>query len=76
MFGLTRSLPVILGYPVVPIRMLLLPNHLCKPLVVGDDNELEVLLALALLHDPAAQGSRREGEKDVRRNTGMITQGE
>lgn len=48
----TFCLHIIFGDPVIFFSMLPLANHLSKAFVVGNDYELEILLALSVFHDP------------------------
>jgi hypothetical protein len=44
---------VIFADAVVALCMLALTNELCKPLIVSDNNQLEILLSFAVLHNSA-----------------------
>jgi hypothetical protein len=44
---------VIFADAVVALCMLALTNELCKPLIVSDNNQLEILLCFAVLHNSA-----------------------
>lgn len=47
------NLLIIFGNTIVTFGMLTLPNQLCKPFVVRDNNQLEILLPTTILHNPA-----------------------
>lgn len=46
------GLLLVLGYPVVLFGVLAVADQLGESLVVGDNDELEVLLRFPILHDP------------------------
>lgn len=48
-----RFLLVIFADAVVALCMLALTNELCKPLIMSDHNQLEILLCFAVLHNSA-----------------------
>lgn len=45
-------LHIIFCDPVIFFSMLPLANHLSEAFIVGNDYELEILLALSVFHDP------------------------
>eukprot|EP00271_Cylindrocystis_brebissonii_P008058 TRINITY_DN22081_c0_g1_i1.p1 TRINITY_DN22081_c0_g1~~TRINITY_DN22081_c0_g1_i1.p1 ORF type:complete len:442 (-),score=75.19 TRINITY_DN22081_c0_g1_i1:430-1755(-) len=63
---------VILGDAVVALRVLALPNHLRKLLVVRDHQQLEVLLPAPLLHDPQQGGCKALRIRGVQVGGGLV----